>query len=81
MMSFTETSRGGFAGDPADALAVTGTSGCCGTSAQSTLALPDPAQSGPVTCCGTPAEAAADLSCCGTAAKAEAVATGQECCG
>nr|WP_296069141.1 hypothetical protein [uncultured Actinoplanes sp.] len=80
-MSYPETPRGGFAGDPAEALAVTGTSGCCGNPARSTLALPDPAGSGPVTCCGTPAEAAADKSCCGTTAKAQAVAAGRDCCG
>jgi hypothetical protein len=81
MMSYTETSRGGFADDPAEALAVAGTSGCCGNPAQSTLSLPDPADNGPATCCGTATEAAADKSCCGTAAKAQAVATGQDCCG
>jgi hypothetical protein len=32
-------------------------------------------------CCGTASDAAADGSCCGSVAKADAVATGQGCCG
>ena len=75
----TDTQRsGGFAGDPAAALAVAGTGGCCGNPAQATLALPDPAAS---PCCGTAAEAQAGNACCGTAARSEAVATGAGCCG
>jgi hypothetical protein len=78
-MSDTET-RGGFTGDPAAALAVAGTSGCCGNPPQTTLALPEPAAAaGP--CCGTHAEAAADGSCCGSAARSDAVTAGQGCCG
>jgi hypothetical protein len=73
-MSDTETTRGGFIGDPAEALTVTGTSGCCGNPPRSSLTLPDP-------CCGTEAEAAADNTCCGSAAKDTAVASGQGCCG
>ena len=79
-MSDTDTAgRGGFAGDPADALAVTGTGGCCGNPPQATLMLPEPATDGP--CCGTQAEAKAESSCCGSAAKSTAVAAGQGCCG
>jgi hypothetical protein len=75
----TDTARGGFAGDPAEALTVSGTSGCCGNAPQATLTLPEPASSAP--CCGTQAEAAAENSCCGSAAKSTAVAAGQGCCG
>jgi hypothetical protein len=80
-MSDTDTTTvgGGFAGDPADALSVTGTSGCCGNPPQTTLTLQEPVAGGP--CCGTQAEAAAESSCCGSAAKSAAVATGQGCCG
>jgi hypothetical protein len=78
-MSETTTS-GGFSGDPAAALTVTGTSGCCGSPAQATLALPEPATASSP-CCGTPAEATAEGSCCGSTAKADAVAAGQGCCG
>jgi hypothetical protein len=77
----TETSTpasGGFTGDPAAALRVSGTSGCCGNPARDDLALPA-ATSGP--CCGTTAEAAADDACCGTAAKSDAVTNGKGCCG
>jgi hypothetical protein len=79
VMTDTGTGRGGFAGDPAAALDVGGTSGCCGTAPRSALALPDPADGSP--CCGSPAEAAAQGSCCGSTAKAGAVASGQGCCG
>lgn len=82
-MTDTQT-QGGFAGDPAAALDVSGTSGCCGNPAQSTLTLPDPAQSGAAVgspCCGTTAEATETGACCGTSAKAEAVASGAGCCG
>jgi hypothetical protein len=71
--------KGGFAGDPAEALTVSGTGGCCGNPAHTTLTLPEPASGG--TCCGTRAEAAAENSCCGSAAKSTAVAAGQGCCG
>jgi hypothetical protein len=77
-MSDNQTVRGGSAGDPADAPAVTGTGGCCGNPATATQAPPEPASG---TCCGTQAEAAADNSCCGATAKTEAVAAGQGCCG
>ncbi|MEV4518023.1 hypothetical protein AB0K00_54835 [Dactylosporangium sp. NPDC049525] len=65
--------RGGFAGDPAAALTVTGT-GCCATSS---VTRPDAAQP----CCGAGAEATGPASCCGAPAKAEAVAAGADCCG
>ena len=78
-MSDTET-RGGFTGDPAAALTVTGASGCCGNSPQATPALPEPAAVGGP-CCGTQASATAEGSCCGSAAKSDAVAAGQGCCG
>jgi hypothetical protein len=78
-MSETRT-QGGFAGDPAAALSVSGTSGCCGNPPQANLSLPEPSGS-TTTCCGTVAEAQAENSCCGSAAKAEATATGTGCCG
>ncbi|GAA1533035.1 hypothetical protein GCM10009827_058790 [Dactylosporangium maewongense] len=77
-MTSTQT-QGGFAGDPAAALNVAGTSGCCGNPPQATLTLLEPASSGP--CCGTTAEATEAGACCGTSAKAEAVASGAGCCG
>jgi len=71
---------GGFTGDPTAALNVAGTSGCCGNPPQATVAVPDPAGvAGP--CCGTATDAAAEGSCCGSTAKADAVASGQGCCG
>jgi hypothetical protein len=72
--------RGGFTGEPAAALNVAGTSGCCGNPPTDTLDLPDPA-AGAAPCCGTAAEASASRSCCGTAVKADAVASGADCCG
>jgi hypothetical protein len=71
--------QGGFAGDPAVALTVTGSGGCCGNPS-SQVALPDPADQG-APCCGTAAQAQAQGGCCGSAAKAEAVASAQGCCG
>jgi hypothetical protein len=79
-MSDTQT-RGGFVGDPATALAVTGASGCCGNAARPALALPELATAAASPCCGTQAEATAEASCCGSAAKTDAVAAGQGCCG
>ncbi|MFF5085394.1 hypothetical protein ACFY36_50855 [Actinoplanes sp. NPDC000266] len=79
-----QNTRGGFAGDPADALAVAGTSGCCGNPARATLTLPEPApltlpEPAPLT---LPEPAPLTLPepapCCGTAA--EAAAEGS-CCG
>jgi hypothetical protein len=78
-MTTTQT-PGGFRGDPAAALTAAGTGGCCGNPPQAALTLPGPqADAGP--CCGTATEAAADGSCCGATAKADAVASGQGCCG
>ena len=71
--------RGGFAGDPADALAVADAGGCCGNAPLTTVTRPVPVTEGP--CCGTPAEAKAESSCCGSAAKSTAVAAGRGCCG
>ena len=73
--------RGGFSGDPADALTVAGRGGCCGNPPQATPALPEPAEASAGPCCGTAATATAEGSCCGSAAKADAVAAGQVCCG
>ena len=74
--------QGGFTGDPAAALAVTGSSGCCGNPPPVTnIVLPDPADVTAAPCCGTQAEAQVAGSCCGTAAKADAVASGAGCCG
>ncbi|GIJ52397.1 hypothetical protein Val02_92830 [Virgisporangium aliadipatigenens] len=73
------TTTGGFAGDPAAALNVAGTSGCCGNPPRATITLPETVSAGP--CCGTAAEAEQAGACCGTAAKAEAVASGTGCCG
>ncbi|MEJ3742574.1 hypothetical protein WEI85_04665 [Actinomycetes bacterium KLBMP 9797] len=79
-MSDTNATPGGFARDPAAALTVTGSGGCCGTPATS-VALPDPGDTAASPCCGTPADARAAGSCCGATAKAEAVASGAGCCG
>jgi hypothetical protein len=72
---------GGFTGDPAAALQVTGSGACCGNPAQAVGAILPPAgatASGD-SCCGSrPAAQTAD-SCCGAEAKADA-ATGQGCC-
>jgi hypothetical protein len=72
---------GGFSGDPAQALTVAGTGGCCGNPPVATLDLPDPGAAPAAPCCGTATEAAAAGSCCGSTAKADAVAAGQGCCG
>jgi len=77
----TETKNvGGFTGDPAAALSVAGTGGCCGNPPQANLSLPEP-DGAATTCCGTAAEAKAENACCGSAAKADAVAGGSGCCG
>lgn len=80
-MSDTQT-QGGFTGDPAAALTVSGTGGCCGNPPQATQTLPEPAESTATAspCCGTTAEATAEGACCGTAAKTDAVASGAGCC-
>ena len=73
--------RGGFSGDPAAALTAAGTGGCCGNPPQATLTLPDTTRTEAGPCCGTATDAVAEGSCCGSTAKAEAVASGQGCCG
>jgi hypothetical protein len=77
----TSHTTGGFHGDPAAALTAAGAGGCCGNPPQATLALPDATRADAGPCCGTATEAAADGSCCGATAKADAVASGQGCCG
>lgn len=77
-MSDNTSTTGGFAGDPAAALTVAGTSGCCGNPPRATVTLPE-TTAGP--CCGTTAEAQQAGACCGATAKAEAVASGAGCCG
>jgi len=79
-MSDTQ-SRGGFAGDPAEALTAAGSSGCCGNPPRATLTLSEPAEAAAGPCCGTATAATAEGSCCGSVAKAEAVTSGQGCCG
>jgi hypothetical protein len=79
-MSDTQT-PGGFTSHPAAALTAAGTGGCCGNPPQATLTLPEPAQADARPCCGTATEAVAEGSCCGSTAKADAVASGQGCCG
>ena len=58
-----------------------GTGGCCGNPPRATLSLPETARADAGPCCGTATDAAAEDSCCGTTAKADAVASGQGCCG
>src|SRR5689334_17077471 len=79
-MTSPHPATGGFTGDPAEALSVTGTSGCCGNQQRTTPAPAEPTATG-APCCGTQHEATAEGSCCGSAAKAGAVAAGQGCCG
>jgi hypothetical protein len=81
MSETTVPAAGGFTGDPAAALEVAGTSGCCGNPPQAVLVLPEPVAEAAAPCCGTTAEAAQAGSCCGAAAKEQAVAAGQGCCG
>ncbi|MEU7906949.1 hypothetical protein [Actinoplanes sp. NPDC049118] len=54
---------------------------CCGNPPKATSAQPEPAQAAAAPCCGTATDAAAEGSCCGSTAKADAVASGQGCCG
>ncbi|MFI2649156.1 hypothetical protein [Micromonospora fulviviridis] len=79
----TPATTGGFAGDPAAALAVTGSGSCCGSPAQAVGSILPPAGGEPTAgaCCGTREAAAAAGSCCGAEAKTEAVNAGQGCCG
>lgn len=82
-MSENTRTTGGFLGDPAAALTVTGSGSCCGSPAQAVGSILPPAgetaTAGP--CCGTQEAAQAAGSCCGTQARADAVAAGQGCCG
>ncbi|MFD6607946.1 hypothetical protein ACFWD1_03545 [Micromonospora chalcea] len=81
-MSENTLTAGGFTGDPAAALQVTGAGACCGSPAQAVGGILPPAGetiSGDP-CCGTRQAAQAADSCCGTEARADAVATGQGCC-
>ncbi|MEV4465163.1 hypothetical protein AB0J51_16250 [Micromonospora echinofusca] len=73
---------GGFTGDPAAALQVTGSGACCGSPAQAVGGILPPAgaTADGDPCCGTRHAAQAADSCCGSQAKADAVATGQGCC-
>ena len=79
--SNTTAAVGGFTGDPAAALAVAGTGGCCGNPPRDGLALPGPDAVTGSLCCGTAADAEQEGSCCGAAAKQDALAAGQGCCG
>jgi hypothetical protein len=79
-MSDAQT-HGGFTGDPAAAFTAAGTGGCCGNPSQATRALPESTEGTAGPCCGTATDAAAEGSCCGSTAKADAVASGQGCCG
>ncbi|MFF4894479.1 hypothetical protein [Micromonospora chersina] len=81
-MSESTSTAGGFIGDPAAALQITGSGACCGSPAQAVGGILPPAgetASGDP-CCGTRQAAQAAASCCGTEAKADAIATGQGCC-
>jgi hypothetical protein len=78
-MSDTQTA-GGFAGDPSEALTAVRAGGCCGNRPENTLVPSEPAEAA-APCCGTATDAAAEGACCGGTAKAEAVASGQDCCG
>lgn len=69
----TETTTGGFIGDPAEAFHPPATSGCCGAPAVTN------AEAAP--CCGSAEAASAADACCAPAAKAEAVDAGAGCCG
>jgi hypothetical protein len=81
-MSEIQTPGGGFAGEPAAALSVAGSAGCCGNPPQAAAtSLPEGDAVGSAPCCGTAAQARESAGCCGTAAKAEAVAGGSGCCG
>ncbi|SCL71207.1 hypothetical protein GA0070606_5649 [Micromonospora citrea] len=82
-MSADTTAPGGFAGDPAAALQVTGSGACCGSPAQPVGGiLPSTGDTGPADSCrGTARAARTSDSCCGTGARADAVASGRGCCG
>lgn len=73
----TETTTGGFIGDPAEAFSPPAAGGCCGSAPATTA---DPA-AGTGTCCGSADAAAEAGACCAPAAKAEAIDAGAGCCG
>ena len=77
--SSSQTTSGGFAGDPAEAFDPPAVSGCCGTAPTTTASGSVPATAS--TCCGTAAEAQESGGCCGSAAKEAAIAAGAGCCG
>ncbi|MEV0425598.1 hypothetical protein [Micromonospora sp. NPDC050495] len=81
-MTENTPTTGGFTGDPAAALQVTGSGACCGSPAQAVGGILPPAGATAAgdPCCGTRQAAQAADSCCGTQAKADAVAAGQGCC-
>jgi hypothetical protein len=82
-MSENTQTAGGFTGDPAAALAVTGSGACCGSPAQAVGSILPPAggaaTAGP--CCGSQQAADVAGSCCDPQAKGDAVSAGQGCCG
>lgn len=73
----TETTTGGFVGDPAEAFTPPAAGGCCGSAPATTIATATVASP----CCGTAEGAATANACCDPAAKTEAVASGAGCCG
>lgn len=82
-MSQNIPTTGGFTGDPAAALQVTGSGACCGSPAHQAVGAilpPAGATAGADLCCGTRQAVQVADSCCGTEATADAVATGQGCC-
>jgi hypothetical protein len=73
----TETTTGGFVGDPAEAFTPPAASGCCGSIPTTTSGAVPAAN----TCCGSAEDAAAAGACCDPVAKAEAIGAGAGCCG
>jgi hypothetical protein len=71
-MVSTETTTGGFVGDPAEAFTPPTAGGCCGSAPTGETAS---------ACCGSAEAATAAGACCDPVAKAEAVETGAGCCG
>jgi hypothetical protein len=68
---------GGFTGNPAAALQVTGSGACCGSPGQTAGAmLPPPGDP----CCGNQQAAAEADSCCGTPVEPDVAAAGAGCC-
>lgn len=73
----TNTTTGGFVGDPSEAFTPPATTGCCGGVVTPAA---DNAASGPTGCCGS-AEATAAGQCCTQTAREEAIQAGAGCCG